>query len=37
MTTPLLIGTVGVIAVTAIYFLWARKLPQAQQEQPKQQ
>jgi hypothetical protein len=34
--TPLLIGTVGVVAVTAIYFLWARKLPQPQ-EQPKQQ
>lgn len=32
--TPLLFGTVGIVAVTAIYFLWARKLPQ---EQPKQQ
>lgn len=30
----LLIGTVAVVAVTAIYFLWVRKLPA---QQPKQQ
>lgn len=29
----LLIGTVAVVAVTAIYFLWVRKLPA---QQPKQ-
>lgn len=33
MSLPLLIGVVAVVAITAIYFLWARKLPS---EQPKQ-
>lgn len=31
----LLVGTVGVLAVTAIYFLWARKVSPA--KQPEQQ
>jgi hypothetical protein len=32
MSWPVLISTVAVIAVTAIYFLWVRRLPS---EQPK--
>jgi hypothetical protein len=36
MPWQVLVGVCAVLAVTAIYFLWARKLPQAQ-EQPKQQ
>jgi hypothetical protein len=34
MPWALLVGTIAVVAITAVYFLWARKLPV---EQPKQQ
>jgi hypothetical protein len=32
MPWVLLVGTVAVVAITAVYFLWVRKLPA---EQPK--
>jgi hypothetical protein len=34
MTLPLLIGVVSVVAITAIYFVWVRKLPAEQPKQP---
>lgn len=34
MHWTLLVGTIGVLSITAVYFLWARKLPAAP---PKQQ
>lgn len=30
----LLIGTIGVLAITAVYFLWVRKLPAQPPSQP---
>jgi hypothetical protein len=35
MSWTLLVGTIAVVAITAVYFLWVRKLP-APTEQPKQ-
>ena len=36
MAWSLLVGIIGVVAITAVYFLWARKLPQQQPAEQKQ-
>lgn len=33
VSVPMLVAVSGVLAVTAIYFLWVRKLPRPDQEQ----
>lgn len=37
MQWPLLISVVGVVAITAVYFIWLRKPAIKAEEQPQQQ